>query len=347
LNLRDGQLRMSRKLKAGIVGYGYMGKIRKAVIEEHPNLELSGICDISLSLNGLNPGYETFEHYPDLLESSVDIVFVCTPNACSPEIIISSLNHGKHVFCEKPPGRTIDDVREIIKAEEANNHLKLMFGFNHRYHPGIKEAKVLVDSGRFGKILWLRGVYGKSGGLDFEKSWRNKREMSGGGILLDQGIHILDLFRLFCGDFQEVKSFVTNSYWNIDLEDNAFVILRNKKGQVAMLHSSATLWKHTFHLEIYLEKGYIIVSGLLSKTGSYGRETLIVGKRQFEDESFALGNPREEITYFDRDVSWLSEINDFVDCIQNDKPVVNSSSADALKIMQLIDRIYRDDHRSY
>lgn len=338
---------MVRKLKAGIVGYGYMGKIRKAVVDEHPDLELCGICDINLPVTDLNSKCETFRYYPDLIKSDVDVIFVCTPNAYSPEIVIYSLNHGKHVFCEKPPGRTVKDIREIIEAEKANKHLKLMFGFNHRYHPGIKEAKILVDSGRFGKILCLRGVYGKSGGLNFEKSWRNRREISGGGILLDQGIHMLDLFRLFCGDFQEVKGFITNSYWNIELEDNAFVVLRNDQAQVAMLHSSATLWKHTFHLDILLEKGYLIISGLLSRTGSYGRETLIVGKQQFEDETFALGNPREEITYFDQDVSWSSEVNDFLDCIQNDKPIVNSSSQDALKIMELIDRIYKDDNVRY
>ncbi len=339
---------MGLKLKAGIVGYGYMGKIREAVINEHPGLELCGVCDVSpAALADLNPGYETFEYYPDLVKSDLDIVFVCTPNVYSTEIVIYSLNHGRHVFCEKPPGRSIRDVRDIIKAEKANQPLKLMFGFNHRYHPGIMEAKTLTDSGRYGKILCLRGVYGKSGGLSFEKSWRNKREISGGGILLDQGIHMLDLFRLFCGDFQEVKSYLTNSYWNTELEDNAFVILRNDRAQVAMLHSSATLWKHTFRLEIFLEKGYLFISGLLSQTGSYGRETLVVGKRQFEDETFALGNPREEITYFDRDISWSSEVSDFLDCIQNDKPVVNSSSEDALKIMELIDRIYREDNVKY
>jgi len=338
---------MGRKLKAGIVGYGYMGQIRKAVIDEHPDLELAGICDVNLPLAGLNPGCETLKQYPDLVNRDIDIVFVCTPNAYSPEIVIYSLNHGKHVFCEKPPGCSVKDIKDIIEAEKANKRLKLMFGFNHRYHPGIKEAKVLADSDRLGKILCLRGVYGKSGGLSFEKSWRNKKEISGGGILLDQGIHMLDLFRLFCGDFQEVKGLITDSYWNTELEDNAFVLLRNNKGQVAMLHSSATLWKHTFRLEIFLEKGYLTVSGLLSKTGSYGRETLIVGKRQFEDETFALGNPREEITYFDRDISWLSEVSDFVDCIQNDKPVTNSSSEDALKIMELIDRIYQDDNIKY
>ena len=114
-----------------------------------------------------------------------------------------------------------------------------------------------------------------------------------------------------------------------------------------MLHSSATLWKHTFRLEIFLEKGYLIVSGLLSKTGSYGQETLTVGKRQFEDEAFALGNPREESIYFDRDTSWSSEISEFIDCIQNNKPVINSSSGDALKVMELIDKIYLDDHIRY
>ncbi|MBT4512421.1 MAG: Gfo/Idh/MocA family oxidoreductase [Chloroflexi bacterium] len=334
---------MGNALKAGIVGYGYMGQIRKTVIEEHPNLELSAICDANLLLADSDFGCPIFTDYRDILEKDVDIVFVCTPNAFSPEIVISSLNQGKHVFCEKPPGRSIDDIRDIIEAEKANTPAKLMFGFNHRYHPCVNEAKVLVDSGRYGKILSLRGVYGKSGGLGFEDSWRNKKEISGGGILLDQGIHMMDLFRLFCGDFQEVKGFVTNSYWNIDMEDNAFAMLRNEQGQVATLHSSATLWKHTFRLEVFMEQGYFVISGLLSKTGSYGRETLVVGKRQFEDETFALGNPREEVTYFDRDLSWITEVSDFVDCIQNDKCVTNSSSTDALKVMELIGRIYGDD----
>lgn len=332
------------KLKAGIVGYGYMGQIRKIVVHEHPGLELSGICDANLSLIESDLGCPIFRDYRDLLDCDVDIIFVCTPNAFSPEIVINSLNKKKHVFCEKPPGRTVDDINDIIKAEQANAPAKLMFGFNHRYHPCVNEAKVLVDSGRFGKILSLRGVYGKSGGLGFEDSWRNRKEISGGGILLDQGIHMMDLFRLFCGDFQEVKGFIANSYWNIqDLEDNAFAVMRNEQGQVAMLHSSATLWKHTFRLEVFMEKGYFVISGLLSKTGSYGRETLVVGKRQFEDETFALGNPREEVTYFDRDLSWITEVSDFVDCIQNDRCVTNSSSDDALKVMELIDRIYSDD----
>jgi predicted dehydrogenase len=174
-------------------------------------------------------------------------------------------------------------------------------------------------------------------------SWRNQKEISGGGILLDQGIHMLDLFRYFCGDYQEIKGFLSRMFWEADVEDNAFVFLRNSDGQVATLHSSATLWKHCFKIEIFLEHAYLIVQGLLSKTGSYGRETLVVGKRQFEDESFALGNPREEVIYFDQDLSWSIEVERFSEYILQNKKVDNSSSYDALRVMEFIDALYRDE----
>lgn len=336
---------MNKKYKAGLIGYGYMGKIRKRVVENNPNLELSGICDTNSKLFSEDGKRENkiFKNYNELLDKDIDIVFVCTPNYYSPQIIIDSLNKEKHVFCEKPPGRNLNDIKRIIENEKKHPNLKLMFGFNHRYHPGIIEAKVLVDSKRFGNIMFLRGTYGKSGGKNYLESWRNKKEISGGGILLDQGIHMLDLFRYFLGDFTEIKSFINRMFWEVDIEDNAFVNLRNKFGQVAMLHSSATLWKHCFKLEIYLEKAYLIVQGLLSKTGSYGRETLIIGRRQFEDESFALGNPREEVVYFDQDLSWEKEVETFIECIKKDKKIEMSSSYDALKVMEIIDTAYKDD----
>jgi predicted dehydrogenase len=336
------------KLKVGIVGYGYMGKIRKRVAENNPHLELFGICDTDKKSFSSEEKLDChiYNSYKELLKTNIDIVFVCTPNLFSPKIVIDSLNRGKHVFCEKPPGRNLDDVEKIIETEKKHPHLKLMFGFNHRYHPGILEAKIIVDSGKFGKILFLKGTYGKSGGKNYLQSWRNEKEISGGGILLDQGIHMLDLFRFFCGDYNEVKSFITRMFWDTNIEDNAFVTLRNNNGQVAMLHSSATLWKHCFKIEIFMEKAYLIISGLLSKTGSYGRETLTIGRRQFEDESFALGNPREEVVYFDQDLSWEKEVETFVEYIRNDILVNMSSSNDALKVMQLIEAAYKNDKMS-
>lgn len=331
---------MSRILKCGIVGYGYIGEIREKVIKENPQLELAGISDTDLSAREKITGCEALDSFEKLLERDIDIIFVCTPNSYSPEICIKSMNKGVHVFCEKPPGRNVEDIKRIIAAE--NNQVKLMFGFNHRFHPGIIKAKVVVDSGRLGEIINIRGLYGKSGGKNFRTSWRNKKEISGGGILLDQGIHMLDLFRYFCGDFEYVKSFINNSYWKCDVEDNAYVILKSEKGQNAFFHSSATMWNHTFKIDITLEEGYIAVDGLLSKTGSYGREKIVIGKRQFEDEANAVGNPEEEVTYFDRDLSWSLEVEEFIKCIDQDRKVTISSSEDALKVMEIIEKAYRN-----
>jgi len=317
---------MSKILKCVIAGYGYMGEIRKRVIESHEREKIKNVQMVS--------------SFDDLLGIDSDIVFVCTPNSFSPDLCVTSMNLGKHVFCEKPPGRNVNDIKRIMEAE--NENVKLMFGFNHRFHPGIIKAKVIINSGRLGKIISMRGIYGKSGGLNYHKSWRNNKAISGGGILLDQGIHMLDLFRYFCGDFQHVKCFATNAYWNFELEDNAMVILSNDNKQNATLHSSATQWRHTFHITIILENGYIVVEGLLSKTGSYGREKLTLAKRQFEDETEALGNPSEEITYFDRDLSWELEVEEFIKCIVQNRHVAASSSEDAYKVMEIIDKAYKD-----
>lgn len=334
---------MTDTVRIGIIGLGKMGMIRAQEVEKHPAAELIG---------GFDPAPAHFaERYPravrfgsaeELLHSDVDAVFVCTPNRFTPGAVTAALDAGKHVFCEKPPGRTLRDIEDIIAAERRNPGLKLKFGFNHRYHGGIQEAKRIVESGRLGRILWLRGIYGKSGGAGFEQEWRNNKDMVGGGILLDQGIHMLDLFRFFCGDFAEVKSMVATAHWKIPVEDNAFALLRDTQGRIAMLHSSSTQWKHRFNLEIYLSDGYISVNGILSSTRSYGDETVSVARKQF-DEGFAQGKPREEIIYFDADPSWELEVSGFLENILKDTPVESGSSGQALKAMQLVFAIYHDD----
>jgi predicted dehydrogenase len=333
---------MAGTLRIGIVGLGHMGRIRAREIARHPAMVL---------VAGSDPDRATADDfheimysldYRDVIDAGVDVIFICTPNRYTPEVAVAALDAGKHVFCEKPPGRFVKDIEEIIAAEKRNPRCKLKFGFNHRYHAGIQEAKRIISTGRLGHILWLRGVYGKSGGNGFESSWRNTKEIGGGGILLDQGIHMLDLFRFFCGDFVEVKSMVTTAYWNVEVEDNAFALLRDEAGRIAMLHSSSTQWKHRFNLEIYLSEGYLSVNGILSSTRSYGEETITVARRQF-DEGFALGKPREEIIYFDADPSWEMEVTDFADCIQHDLPVMVGTSEDALKAMQLVYAIYQAD----
>ena len=201
----------------------------------------------------------------------------------------------------------------------------------------MRDAKGLVDGGALGRVLWLRGVYGKSGGDGFEHSWRNDPKVSGGGILLDQGIHMLDLFRYFAGEFTEVQGLLTNAFWDVPVEDNAFVLLRSESGPIAQLHSSATLWRHTFRLEVGLADGYLVMSGLLSKSGSYGRESLLIGRRP----SRPGGSLREDVVYYDTDPSWDAQVRHLVDCIREDWPVSDSNSSDALAVMKLIAQVYR------
>jgi predicted dehydrogenase len=328
-----------KKLKCVVFGYGYMGQIRHRVISSNSNLELIGIFDRDKSnLKDTNKNL-IIEKYLDIKNIDFDIAFVCTPNNVSPNLVVDCLKLNKHVFCEKPPGKNIKDLFKIKKQIKPN--LKLMFGFNHRFHPAVLKANEFIKNDTFGKIVNIRGVYGKSGGQNFKKSWRNDPKVSGGGILLDQGIHMIDLFRFFCGNFNQIKCFSSNSFWKFKVEDNAFLILKNKINQIAFLHSSSTLWRHTFRIDITLETGFILIEGLLSKTGSYGQEKITFGKRQFENVSKAVGNPSEKVIYFDKDNSWDLEVKQFIDFIYKNNKVNINSFEDAYQSMLLVEKAYK------
>jgi predicted dehydrogenase len=326
-------------LRFGIVGLGKMGRIRAGTLRADPETVLVNGTDA----NGVSAGFEDLEILPDfraVVDSDVDAVVVSVPNRFTSEIVVAALDAGKHVLCEKPPGRTLQDVEEMIAAEKRNPGLTLKFGFNHRYHFGILEAKKIVESGKYGRIMWMRGIYGKAESSDYPKVWRLDPEVAGGGILLDQGIHMVDLFRHFAGEFREVKSMIRTPSPDVALEDNAFALLRTEDGRIAMLHSSSTQWKHRFTLEIFLEDGYVIVDGMPSSTRSYRDEWVIEGEKQ---PGYAIGNPPEQSTFCNTDPSWETELAEFVECIRTGGPVRHGSSNDAYATMSLIFDIYEAD----
>jgi len=332
------------KLKVGIAGYGIVGKRRRECVDRHPDMEMIAVCDQLFADDGLmEDGILTYHNYKKLLEEKLDVLIVCLTNDIAPEVTIAGLKSGLHVFCEKPPGRSVKDIINVINIEKQYPELKLMYGFNHRYHDSILEALRIIKSDKLGKIINMRGVYGKSQLITFNQSdWRTKRDIAGGGVLLDQGIHMVDLMRLFAGDFNEVYSFVENSYWGYDVEDNAYVLMRSKKGAVAMLNSSATQWRHRFNLDINLEKGSLILGGILSGSKSYGDETLTIVSANPEDD---LGSPKEVTTRYNTDPSWYLEIKEFADCIINNKEVISGNSNDALQTMKLVYKIYYADEK--
>jgi len=285
-------------------------------------------------------GVRCFPGYKELLGEPIDVLFVSLPNYLASEVTIAGLNKGLHVFCEKPPGRNVVDIERVIEAEKSRPNLRLKYGFNHRYHDSVQEALHIMKSGALGEVINLRGIYGKSKIIPFSGGWRAERKYSGGGILLDQGIHMVDLMRLFCGEFKEVKSYVSNGFWKHDVEDNAYALMRDAKGRIAILHSSATQWQHRFSFEIAFTKGYLELQGILSGTKSYGEEKLIIGRRHEAD----TGTAREEIRTYLEDNSWKKEIDEFADAIVNKKPIKFGSSADALATMKTVYRIYWADN---
>jgi len=326
------------KLRVGIIGYGKMGRIRAKSILESDRAELISVYD-PVAPNDA-PGSIVVGSEDEILgDPRIDTVFVCTPNFRTPELVIKALNAGKHVFAEKPPAFNASQMGQVIKVESAHPQLKLMYGFNHRHHGSIQRMKTVVESGEMGRILWMRGRYGKEVDEAYFKTWRADPSKAGGGILLDQGIHMLDLFLHFAGGFDEVHAFVSNLFWKIEgIEDNVFAIFKNSEtGVCASLHSTMTQWRYLFSLEVFLEGGALILNGLKTSSGAYGNEDLAIKRNH--PKGVGCYSEEEHLIYH-TDTSWASEFAHFVDCVVSDSPVLHGNSTDAMRLMRLMDKIY-------
>lgn len=330
-------------IKVAISGYGKIGQLRFQELKKNSNTKIIAVHDTKKP-NKIDKEIKFCETFDDLISYDIDAVFICTFNNVLAEYTTKALKAGKHVFCEKPPAKTTQELKNVIDVEKISGKV-LKYGFNHRYHYSVIEAKKIIDTGEMGKILWLRGIYGKAGSIDYDKNWRNYKELSGGGILIDQGIHMLDLIRYLSGqNFDNVNSYVSTLHWNIESEDNAFVIMQSNKKVIATLHSTATQWKHKFLLEMCFENGYINLDGIISPTGSYAPEKLIVGKRPKEDEEHNMGKPKENIMSFEKDDSWKIEIDEFIDAILGKSNIKNGSSEEAIKTLELVETIYKNSN---
>ena len=338
-------------MRVGIAGYGVVGKTRHKSLELNTSYKVTAISESSMEARKSIPkGIDIFNDYKSLIaDAKIDVVFISLPNQFAAEASYLSLQKGLHVFCEKPPARTHAELLAVKEQSLKSPNLKLMYGFNHRFHLSVEEAKSIIDSNSFGRIINMKGVYGKSQMISFNQTdWRTSREAAGGGILLDQGIHMLDLIRYLSGEsFTQVFSFIDNAFWNFDVEDNAYVLMKSPKGVVAQLHSSATQWRHVFNLEITLEKGSLILGGLLTGSKSYGDEVLTVIS---SDPLVDKGTPRELTSKYNKDVSWDNEIKYFSNALENNTSIERGNIDDALETMLLIEEIYKADpiwHEKY
>jgi predicted dehydrogenase len=264
---------------------------------------------------------------------NVDAVVIATPNKFAKPVAVAAAAHHKHVLCEKPLGRNVSEA-VAINAAAAASGVVLKTGFNHRHHAGIRRGHALVLNGAIGKPFFVRCTYGHGGRRGYEQEWRGNAELAGGGELLDQGVHVVDLARWFLGEFTEVTGFVAQWFWPIQpLEDNAFALMRTATGQIAALHTSWTQWKNQFTFEVFGADGYVRMEGL---GGSYGIERLTIGRRKPDS-----GPPDEDVQEFSGpDDSWHLEWNEFVDAI-HDRREPLGNGRDGVEALRLIEAVYR------
>jgi predicted dehydrogenase len=326
----------SLKLKIGIIGTGLQGRRRAEALRPFKDVRLIAVSSNlpeQSKILAADMKCESMNRWEDLVtRTDTDVVVVCTPPDCHLPMCSAALENGKHVLCEKPLARNPEEAEQIVQLAQKKG-LKLKCGFNHRHHPAIKQARKWFDQGLIGEPIFIRTEYGIGGRPGYEKDWRANAEIAGGGQLMDQGMHVIDLSRWFLGDFTEVTGFLQTGYWNIaPLEDNAFCLLRTITGQVASIHVSWTQWKNLFRFEIFGKDGYIAVDGL---GGSYGVEKAIFGKKAFF-EPF-----KEEIIEFrGRDISWEEEWREFKSAIQeNREPMANGS--DGAQVVNLAYAVYK------
>lgn len=266
----------------------------------------------------------------------LDAVVVATTNQWLAPISQAALESGKHVLCEKPAGRSPADLRCATEAARSCGRT-LKVGFNLRHAPAVARAHEACAEGAIGDVNFLRARYGHGGRPGMEAEWRADASVSGGGELLDQGIHIVDLFRWFAGDFGEAFAYTANYGWpappgRAGVEDNAFALFRGGSGRTASLHVSWTQWKNLFSFEVFGTEGYVVVEGL---GGSYGISTLRRGTR-----SGAGGAPRESCQELGgSEQSWAAEWREFTSAIAAHRQPLGSG-LDGLRALEMIQGAY-------
>jgi predicted dehydrogenase len=320
-------------MNVAIIGCGLVGRKRAAQLAGG-RLVACADADFARAqqLAAQHSGAEAAKDWRDVVaRKDVNIVIVATPHYLLAPITLAAVQAGKHVLVEKPAAHHPEELDEIERAAKWAGVL-VRVGFNHRYHPTFQKARELVDAGALGELMFVRARYGHGGRVGYDREWRADPKFAGGGELLEQGVHIIDLARWFLGEFTEVEGFAHTYFWNQKLDDNGFMLLKTAKKQVAFMHASCTEWKNTFSFEIYGKVGKLDICGL---GGSYGTERIAFYAMQPE-----MGPPPTTIWEFPMaDRSWEMEFAEFIADIQKNRQPA-ASIADARAAWKVVRRIY-------
>ena len=324
----------------GIIGCGLIGQKRAKALGSGGKLVACADIDVSRAENlARTSAGKVFRDWRELVWSpEVEMVIVATLHDSLAEITRTAAEAGKHVLVEKPAARNAAELEPVILAA-AKHGVKVHVGFNHRYHRSLRKAKEIVDSGALGKLMFVRARYGHGARIGYDKEWRANPALSGGGELIDQGPHLIDLSRWFLGEFPEVQGFAHTYYWDMPVDDNGFLLLKTATKQAAFLHASCTEWKNLFSMEIYGKLGKLDLSGL---GGSYGIEK-ITWYRMLPE----MGPPETTSWEYPMgDDSWAVEMAEFFDDIRLDRETA-AGLRDAQAALKIVESVYRQSGYDY
>ena len=327
----------SEQLNFAVIGCGLIGRKRVNALAQVPGAALLHTCDLDAAraadLAKLAPGcMATTDLNTVLADARVGAVIVATLNASLAPIMLAAVRAGKHVLVEKPGALNAAQLRTIRDAAQKSG-ARVRLGYNHRYHPALLKARELVDSGVMGPMMFLRGRYGHGGRKGYDREWRADPALSGGGELIDQGVHLIDLAGWFLGDFANIEGHASTLFWDMKVDDNAFLSLRTATGQTAWLHVSCTEWKNLFSFELYGRDAKIAIDGL---GGSYGPEKLTFYKMLPQ-----MGPPETTVFEFPgADDSWAVETRTFVDDVR-EKREPSPGLHEAIRTLEIVEAIYR------
>jgi len=320
-------------MKLGIIGCGLIGN-KRAAAARSLGLEIAAACDKNSELAGkLAKEYSAsvIAEWQDLCALDIDIVIVCTSHDMLSEIAELAVKSGKHVLVEKPGGRSLREVEAVSRAANSCNKL-VKVGFNHRFHPAAIKAREILDTGDVGNIFTIRGRYGHGGRIGYDQEWRFEKEISGGGELIDQGSHLVDLSRWYMGELNLDYSLLPSYFWSPTVEDNCFLALKGENNSMAWLHASWSEWKNSFCLEIYGKNAKLQIDGL---GGSYGTESLTYFKMLPE-----MGPPETtKWEYPGPDLSWQRELQNMIEAIAGRTGLIGSID-DAVALHAIVGAAY-------
>ena len=323
---------MAAPLQYAIVGCGLIGRKRAASLKPG---QLLYACDLDAArAAGLAMAGATAitDFAQALADPAVDAVIVATLNGSLAPIALGAVRAGKHVLLEKPGALNAAQLREVHAVAEKSG-ARVRLGYNHRFHPALRKARELFEAGALGPMMFLRGRYGHGGRQGYDREWRADPKLSGGGELIDQGVHLIDLAGWFLGEFASIEGHAATYFWDMPVDDNAFLSLRTTGGQTAWLHVSCTEWKNLFSLELYGRDGKIAIDGL---GGSYGPERCTYYKMLPQ-----MGPPETTVWDFPAgDQSWALELAAFEEDIRTGR-VPSPGLREGIRTLEIVEHIYR------